>query len=142
MHKRSKTRQIVDILASRGSLLVLGSITIWLGFSAAKATYHRHQAQAEIAKLKAEIIELDQRKNSLASLIDSFNDPETLALEAKKRLNLKKPGEEVAVILRDKNDESQNIVKKNDANAPITATSKESQEPSNPLKWWRYLTEN
>ncbi len=139
----SKTRQIVDLLASRISLLILGAVTVWLGVSVAKETYRKHQIQQEIAELKAEITALEDKNSSLASLIDSFNDPSTIEAEAKKRLNLKKPGEEVAVILRDKNDAAQNIVKgKNEISAPNGSDDSASSSLfDNPVKWWQYITD-
>jgi len=141
----SKTRQIIDLLASRISLLILAAVTVWLGASVAKEAYRKHQVQEEIARLKAEVIALEAKKTNLASLIDSFNDTATIELEAKKRLNLKKPGEEVAVILRDKNDEAQNIVKIPDAavSGSIGSINEVGVDNwlDNPAKWWQYITD-
>lgn len=144
MRTISKTRQIIDLLAARGSLLILGAVTVWLGASVAKEAYRKHQVQEEIARLKAEVIALEAKKTNLASLIDSFHDTATIELEAKKRLNLKKPGEEVAVILRDKNDEAENIVQATGDTAKDSVSAELNQDTKswldNPLKWWTYIT--
>jgi len=144
MRTISKTRQIIDLAASRGSLLILGAVTVWLGASVGKEAYRKHQVQEEIARLKADVIALEAKKTNLASLIDSFNDTATIELEAKKRLNLKKPGEEVAVILRDKNDEAENIVQATGKTAKVSVSEELNQDTKswldNPLKWWTYIT--
>lgn len=143
MATRRNTKFVLDILASRISLLVLGAFTAWLGVSVAKEMYQKHQVNKEIAHLQQEILDLTNKNNDLASFLDLFDDPNTVELEAKRRLNLKKPGEEVAVILRDKNNEEQNVVRGNDIlHRDTSSESKESGSSilANPLKWWQYIT--
>lgn len=142
MSTKRGTKQIINILASKVSLFILAAITVWLGVSWGQEIYRKHQVREEIEKLKAEVIAFEARNSNLASLIDSFDDPQVVELEAKKRLNLRKPGEEVAVILRDKNDESQNIVQRKDESVLIDAGEENASKPSNAMKWWRYITSN
>ena len=101
--------------------------------------YAKIVVRNEIEGLKQEIEKIEQKNKELASLIELFKDPDIIELEAKRRLNLKKHGEEVVVILRDKNDESQNIVHKREVvvEDDIEISDK---EPPNPLKWWAYIT--
>lgn len=137
--RNSNIKFVINILASKGSLLVLGLLTVWLGASAAKEAYKKHQVKKEIDKLSQEILSLEQKNSNLVSLIDSFKDSDTVELEAKRRLNLKKQGEEVAVILRDKNDEPQNIVQQDEPGINIEDLTV-SRDPSNAVKWWEYIT--
>lgn len=139
MSPKRKPNILFKIFLSNGSLLILGVLTAWLGFATAKEVYKNYEAKRGVDKLKDEIQALEKKNLDLASLIDSFSDPEIIELEAKRRLNLKKPGEEVAVILRDKNDELQNIVQDQGSVMEDSATP-EDKEPSNPIKWWRYIT--
>jgi len=90
--------------------------------------------------LSYEIIELEQKNTDLISLIDSFSDPDTVELEAKRRLNLKKAGEEVVVILRDKNDKSQNIVQAEEPDQTEGDSGSSNNFTSNAIKWWGYIT--
>jgi cell division protein FtsB len=142
MSKKRNVKFIINVLASKGSLLVLGLLTIWLGASAAKEAYKKHQVKKEIDKLSQEILNLEQKNSNLVSLIDSFKDQNTVELEAKRRLNLKKQGEEVAVILRDKNDEPENIIEPDEpsVNSVNMEDSTGSSDPSNAIKWWGYIT--
>lgn len=139
----SNLKLIRKIVVSNISLLLLGGLTVWLGVSVGKEAYRKHQVREEIARLKAEIVQMEQENDNLVSLIHSFEDRETVELEAKKRLNLQKPGEEVAVILRSKNDESQNIAQ-DDTGASDEIIERENgnarEEVANPVKWWKYIT--
>lgn len=149
---RRNTKFILNIFASRISVLILGAITLWLGVSVAKEAYQKYQVDKEIAHLRQEILELENKNNDFASLLDSFQDPSTVELAAKRRLNLKKPGEEVAVILRspasyglgrDKSDASQNLVQGPDVPHEDVAGEPQAANPprlGNPLKWWLYIT--
>jgi len=140
MSRKHNVKFAINVLASRGSLLVLGLLTIWLGWSAAKEAYKKYQVKKEIDKLSQEILNLEQKNSNLVSLIDSFQDPDVVELEAKRRLNLKKQGEEVAVILRDKNDEPQNIVQQDEIDSFEAKLIEQDASQSNVLKWWRYIT--
>ena len=119
---------------------MLGLLTIWLGASVAKEAYKKHQVKKEIEILSQEILNLEQKNSNLISLIDSFQDSDTVELEAKRRLNLKKQGEEVAVILRDKKDEPQNIVQQDEIDSFEAKLIEQDASQSNVLKWWRYIT--
>ena len=140
MARRSNVKFIIDIFASKISLLILGSLTMWLGYSAAKEAYRKHQVQAEIDALKIEILELERKNSSLSSLIESFKDPQNIELEAKRRLNLKKPGDEVAVILRDKDNEGQNIAQGDSYDTVQDDSQGSLKDVLNPVKWWQYIT--
>ena len=145
MPGKRNAKFVIDIFASKGSLLILGSLTLLLGYSVMKESYRRHQVQVEIDSLKQEIIALENRNTGLTSIIGSFENPKNIELEAKRRLNLKKPGENVVVILRDKDNESQNIVRGGnfvDEGQDLGYSEKETSArgAGNPLKWWRYIT--
>lgn len=144
MKSKSNTRTILDILASKLSLLILGGITLWLGYLAAEEMHERYKVKLEITRLKEEIVTLEKKNNDLSSLINSFEDPAIIELEAKKRLNLKKPGEEVAVIVGGNDDGANiNITDNREAEIISSETSQEKKENEEPnvLKWWRYIVE-
>lgn len=93
--------------------------------------------------MKNEILQLENKNSDLSSILETFRDPVSVELEAKKRLNLKKPGEEVALILRDKNDEPQNISQGIRAANQGMIDYKAKAAPGilvNAFKWWQYIT--
>ena len=138
MRRRSNGKLILKTLASPLSLCVLGAITLWLGVSVVKEAYRKQQVAEEVGLLTLEIEELEQKNKNFSALMNSLKDSQTRELEAKRRLNLKKTGEEVAVILRDKNEEPENIVEQN--SFPPVPVRETPHEEINPIKWWRYIT--
>lgn len=145
MRQKNNGKFVLEALISNISLFVLGAITVWLGISVAKEAYRKHQAAQEVSRLKLEITELEQRNSNFSALINSLKDSEIRELEAKRRLNLKGPGEEVAVILRNQNDEPQNIVKAGGEGLhneldPVIRPGAPTAVEANPIKWWRYIT--
>ncbi|OGZ57700.1 MAG: hypothetical protein A3B96_00515 [Candidatus Spechtbacteria bacterium RIFCSPHIGHO2_02_FULL_43_15b] len=148
MKRKNNVKRIINILASRLSLLILGSITIWMGYVAGQEMHERYKVKKEIDRLKEEIISLEKRNNDLSSLIGSFEDPNVIELEAKKRLNLKKPGEEVVVIVRDGQSAEDLNISNNEEGETIAGANSENNENkeinyvSNAIKWWKYIAGN
>jgi len=110
--------------------------------------HERYKVKKEIDRLKEEIISLEKRNNDLSSLIGSFEDPNVIELEAKKRLNLKKPGEEVVVIVRDGQSAEDLNISNNEEGETIAGANSENNENkeinyvSNAIKWWKYIAGN
>ena len=137
MRQKSNGKFILKTLASPLSLLILGAITVWLGTAVLKEAHRKQEVTKEVKDFQLEIEELEQKNKNFTALISSLKDSRTRELEAKRRLNLKKTGEEVAVILRDKNEEPQNIVEQN--SSPLVSVRETPREEINPIKWWRYI---
>ena len=141
MTPKRKIPRFIEVFASRISLLILGGLTLWLGASAGRRAYQAYTLQRELARVQLEAGDLEQKNAATAILLDSFQDPKKLELEIKKRLFMKKPGEEVAVIVRDQKEELSGA---QPSSRTIDATSnhredQEAQKLSNPIKWWRYI---
>lgn len=91
--------------------------------------YHRYQVKKDLGKLDMEIANFNKQKEDLSNLLDYYKNESNLENEARVRLNLKKEGEEVVIILP-------------------TATSTESDKISsqknienmpNYKQWWYYF---
>lgn len=135
MRNKRNAKFFIDLLASRVSLIILGGLTVWLGISVFKEANRKHTASDAVRRLETEKQDLEAKNNDATALLDSLKDAGTLELEAKRRLNLKKIGEEVAVILRGKNEEPQSIAEPH----PVIRPGDQTAVWSNPLKWWRYI---
>ena len=94
--------------------------------------YHRYQVKKDLDKLDTEIANFNKQKEDLNNLLDYYKNESNLENEARVRLNLKKEGEEVVIILP-------------------TATSTESDKISsqrdtenmpNYKQWWYYFFGN
>jgi len=77
----------------------------FLVFSNYRITKKRTELQAQIENLKSQIRELEEKKAKLQSAISNSNNPEFLEKEARDKLGLKKPGEEVMVVWPSKKEE-------------------------------------
>ncbi len=61
--------------------------------------YHRYQVKKDLDKLDTEIANFNKQKEDLNNLLDYYKNESNLENEARVRLNLKKEGEEVVIIL-------------------------------------------
>ncbi len=61
--------------------------------------YYRYQVKKDLNKLGMEIANFNKQKEDLNNLLDYYKNGSNLENEARVRLNLKKEGEEVVIIL-------------------------------------------
>jgi len=92
--------------------IFLFSIIVFLIFSNYRITKKRIELQGQIKNLQNQIRELEEKKAKLESALSSSDNPEFLEKEARDRLGLKKPGEEVIVILPPKKEQATSTVQK------------------------------
>lgn len=87
------------ILKSKLTFLVLIPIILALLFSISQRIYYQYQARTEFNELIGQVEILKKQKSDLESLIGYYNDKDNLEKEARIRLNVKKPGENVVIVL-------------------------------------------
>jgi len=96
--KRKKKKSLVDFFFS----ILLGffvlAIVGLLVFSNLKIKERRKELTSQTEALKEEIQKLEERNAQLKSGISQSLSPDFLEKEARERLGLKKPGEEVVVV--------------------------------------------
>ena len=105
---------------------------IWLVLNVIKESYRKYQLQKEINQLKSEIERLEGENQKLSDLIKYFQDVSFLEKEAREKLNLKKPGEEVVIIPK-------GFFETKEKSLP---EKQEKKEEPNWQKWWRYFYNN
>ena len=86
------------ILGSRSLLFILVLSAIWLTLISVKTLYRKYQLDNEISSLKKEIAKIDRKDQELTQLMSFFNNQDFLEKEAKEKLNLKREGENVAMV--------------------------------------------
>lgn len=84
----------------------------WLGFSLVKEIERKRQTAGDLSSLKAAIEEVEKENQELLQKKKYFESEENIEREARRRLNLKKPGERVIIIVSEddkniKNDENE-----------------------------------
>ena len=91
--------------------------------------YHRYQVKKDLDKLDAEIANFNKQKEDLNNLLDYYKNESNLENEARVRLNLKKEGEEVVIILpAATSTESDKI-----------SSQKDIENMPNYKQWWYYF---
>lgn len=112
----------------RSKLLLLGAVAAALFvLSAVVRERARQQAVAnEIRAIEQEVVTLEAKRQRLTTLLEHAETPEFLEREARLRLGLQRPGEEVL------------IVPEGNTPAPAPDAVAAGQEP-NWKRWWRYV---
>lgn len=112
-------------------LLSLGVIfLIFLLISFGREFYRRYYLEQEIKSLQSQVNQLEGKNQEFGSLIEYLNTQNFTEEEARLKIGLKKPGEEVVVI-----------------NQPGSVTPGDAAggadsylaQLSNPVKWWYYF---
>ena len=89
--------------------------------------YHRYQVKRDLGKLDAEIANFNKQKEDLSNLLDYYKNESNLENEARVRLNLKKEGEKVVIILPNATSTNENKISGDIENLP------------NYKQWWYYF---
>ncbi|MEK7134883.1 MAG: septum formation initiator family protein [Patescibacteria group bacterium] len=92
--------------------------------------YHRYQVKRDLGKLDAEIANFNKQKEDLSNLLDYYKNESNLENEARVRLNLKKEGEKVVIILPNATSTNENKISGDIENLP------------NYKQWWYYFFGN
>ena len=120
------------LLKSKIFFIFLIPILLALTVGIFQKLYYRYEVKGELDKLNAEIANLNKQKNDLSQLIDYYKNESNLEKEARVRLNLKKEGEKVVIILpqatsTDKNSET------------ISQSFDDIGNLPNYKQWWYYF---
>lgn len=114
-------------LKSKATLIILIVIALLVAFAYGRAFYRDYQVKQEISRLKGEVSQLEQRKIESMELLEYVASSNYVEEQARTQLNMKKKGEKVIVV-----DQS-------DTETNSKSRSKESDQVSNPVKWWYYF---
>jgi len=143
MRESFKQKLIRNIFTSKVFLFILIIATIWVVLICLKITSKRYQMAREINNINQEIERLKQNNQNLTALIESFNNQSFLEKEAKRRLNLRKEGEEVVILPKNEFSDNQTTTPETNS-ASLAGSSNQNQvvdnkEEPNFQKWWRYF---
>ncbi len=113
--------------------LIAGIIFVYMFVATGEALWQNYQINQEIAKLKLDIVQLEQENTQLKNLIAYLKTESFKEKEARRKLGYKKPGEQVVAIPQDNSSLTQpgNTKTEDQADTQI--------KMSNPQKWWEYV---
>lgn len=134
---------IKKLFSSKAFLFLISLILIALVTSLGRESYRKYLLVKEINQLKADIEQMEGKSQQLANLMEYFKEESYLEKEARLKLNLKKPGEEV-VILSERSNADPEVSLTSEQGAEeqkdIGANSIENnKETTNYWKWWEYF---
>lgn len=87
------------LIKSKIFFIFLIAVFLTLATGIFQKIYYRYAAQKELSKLNVELANLNNEKNGLNKLIDYYKNKSNIEKEARVRLNFKKEGEKVIIIL-------------------------------------------
>lgn len=117
-------------------------LILLLGFTLGREFFRARIIQKEIDALQAQADRLATRNSSLTELQTAIQTQSFIEREARLKLGMKKPGEEVVIIQEKKNpsaDYSFSPVDSSDPLGLVLADEGSSLQISNPTKWWYYF---
>ncbi|MDP2638693.1 MAG: septum formation initiator family protein [Candidatus Azambacteria bacterium] len=115
------------LVKSRVFFLFLIPVLLALLVGIFQQFYYRYQISKDLDKINNEIADFKKQKEDLEALVDYYKNESNLENEARVRLNLKKEGEKVVIILPTATSTSENSIFGNDENMP------------NYKQWWYYF---
>lgn len=132
--------------SSKAVLFCLLLFLIWVALVCVKTTYKKYEMAKETNNYKAQVEKMKNEINSLNNEKGLLSGMDFLEKEAKLRLNLKKEGEEVVVLLKDGSSDSQEneaqLTPDGDVaidSAGASGENKTEQKETDWHKWWRYF---
>jgi len=134
--------KIKKILGSRITLFFLLLGFIWLVLNVVNVYYRKYKINKEIENLKAQIASAEKSNQQISEMIDYLGSKDFLEKEAREKLNMKKPGEEVVIIepLKQQATSSSEIAPGNNKMEKKDNLAQEPPESeSNLAKWWKFF---
>ena len=118
-------------LRSKAALLLGAGVLVLLLIAFSREILRRAALSEEIRSLEEQEQELEERQSELTALVDYFSSPLFQEQEARRKLGLARPGEEVVIVPLDEEG----------GTAPEANAGESGGESSlsNPMKWWRYF---
>lgn len=120
------------VIKSRVFFIILIPISLALFSGIFQNLYYRFNIQKDLNELNAEIANLNKQKEDLTKLIDYYKNQSNLEKEARVRLNLKKEGESVVIILPQ-------ATSTNESGESISGSVENFENLPNYKQWWYYF---
>lgn len=101
MREFQQKRRWRQIISSNIVLALLAAVVVWLSAHTVGIWRQREAVRREAERLEEQVQKIRAEREQLQAQLSEINDPEVLEYEARSRLNIKKPGEEVLIIVED-----------------------------------------
>lgn len=129
-HKRSQS-SVQRVFASRFFVVALILVAGFLLMNYVRAYYQDYKIRQEITALQNEVKHLEQKKLESLKILQYVASDAFVEEKARTELNMKKPGEQVAIVTNSEEDKKPDRASQSGGDARYL---------SNPIKWWYYIT--
>ena len=123
---RRKKPLFPNLLFSKFFLVFCFVIFLAVLFYLAQGTIKSYRVNSQISELQNEIDRLEKQNNDLGKLIEYLQSDAFIEQEAKLKMGLKKPGENLVIIPQPDGNNTLDI-------------SQNDIDMNNPAKWWDYF---
>lgn len=130
MRNQERKRALRRALTSRGVIVFEILLIAFLVVGITKEVVRRLSLREEVATLEKQIAELEAQNRTLGEYVASINTDSFREREARKRLNVQRPGESLLIL-----PETRQLTNA-DSEAAIQA---DTGSVSNPQRWWKYF---
>jgi cell division protein FtsL len=117
---------IIRLLRSKTIWLLALLLLIYLLVIVSKVVWQNYQVNQQVTQLKQEVDLLKQNNQELKAEIIYYGTPEYQEMEARAKLGLQKPGEQVVLV-------------PNDKSKPQTPATKTVKKQTNVRAWWEFF---
>lgn len=118
------------LIGLKRTLIVNGAVFALVAWGLSGEFLRNRDMQGEIQRLEAEAEDLEDKNAELAETSARASSRGVLEREARTKLNLRKPGEEVVVVSPGPGRPEE---------MPSPEAAKDDGPRSNPERWWRYF---
>lgn len=129
MRNQERKRALRRALTSRGVIVFEILLIAFLLVGITKEIVRRLSLREEIATLEQQISELEAQNRTLGEYVASINTDSFREREARKRLNVQRPGESLLIL-----PETRSLT-----NETQIASNADAGGTSNPQRWWQYF---
>lgn len=137
----SRYKKVIGRYFSSSKMIIVVSlaISIFLGTSLFKEIVNRRQIDEKIKQYKKDIANLEKENSELNQSIDSWTTSRQLEKEARLKLGLKKPGENVVLIIRDDQRRESQLINDNFEVLGGMVVESDKNNLPNYKKWWFFF---
>lgn len=134
-------KKLINRHFSRSQLIITICIiiAIFLSTSLIKEIINRHQIDEKIKQYKIDVSRLETENTEISQFIDSWTTSRQLEKEARLKLGLRKPGENVVLVLRDNNQNNNNTIAPNSEVLGGVVVENNNLNIPNYKKWWLFF---
>ncbi|MFH1047270.1 MAG: septum formation initiator family protein [Patescibacteria group bacterium] len=143
--KTQENHKGIRSLMRRRSYLVVNLVLLSVvGWSFFGELMRNQSMDDEIVQLQLQTAEMEKRNQDLRLIAERNTGSAMIEREARLKLNLKKPGEEVVIVREATADQTTTVekVRISDSTAPTASTRQDIQGQSNIAKWLNHFLHN